>query len=227
MGGIVIKKIFFDTETTGLNCRNCQIIELAMITVVDGKIVEEYDEFIKYEKPLPFKITKITGITDGMLENEGLSEKQVASDLRERLSDEALMIAHNAQFDLSFIYSLLKKYYPDEACELLSKMGWLDTLTVLKDRKKYPHKLIDAVRYYEVEEVNFHRAIDDTKALYEVYKELKKERNDLEEYKNVFGYNPKYGRSGFNFKFIKYGEQQFHNCKVPDNMILPNLIPKK
>jgi len=210
-----------------LNCRNCQIIELAMITVVDGEIVEEYDEFIKYEKSLPFKITKITGITDEMLENEGLSEKQVASDLRERLLDDALMIAHNAQFDLSFIYFLLKKYYPDEAYGLLSKLDWLDTLTVLKDRKKYPHKLIDAVRYYEVDEVNFHRAIDDTKALYEVFNELKKERNDLEEYKNVFGYNPKYGRNGFNFKFIKYGEQQFHNCKVPDNMILPNLISKK
>lgn len=198
-----------------------------MITVVDGEIVEEYDEFIKYEKPLPFKITKITGITDSMLENEGLSEKQVASDLREHLSDDALMIAHNAQFDLSFIYFLLKKYYPDEACELLSKLDWLDTLTVLKDRKKYPHKLIDAVRYYEVEEVNFHRAIDDTKALYEVFNELKKERNDLDEYKNVFGYNPKYGVGGLKFKFIKYGAQQFHNYKVPDNMILPNLISKK
>lgn len=198
-----------------------------MITVVDGEIVEEYDEFIKYEKPLPFKITKITGITDAMLENEGLSEKQVASDLRERLLDDALMIAHNAQFDLSFIYFLLKKYYPDEAYGLLSKLDWLDTLTVLKDRKKYPHKLIDAVRYYEVDEVNFHRAIDDTKALYEVFNELKKERNDLDEYKNVFGYNPKYGVGGLKFKFIKYGAQQFHNFKVPDNMILPNLISKK
>ena len=52
---------------------------------------------------------------------------------------------------------------------------------MLKDRKLYPHKLIDAVEYYEIEKVNFHRAIDDTKALYNVACALKDERNDLKE----------------------------------------------
>lgn len=42
-----------------------------MITVVDGKIVDQFDEFIKCEKPLPSKITKITGIDDETLESEG------------------------------------------------------------------------------------------------------------------------------------------------------------
>ena len=37
---IAIKVIFFDTETSGLDCRDCKIIELAMLTVEDGKIVE-------------------------------------------------------------------------------------------------------------------------------------------------------------------------------------------
>ena len=46
---INMKVIYFDTETTGLKCSDCQIIELAMITVIDGEKVEEYDKFIKVD----------------------------------------------------------------------------------------------------------------------------------------------------------------------------------
>ena len=75
-----MKVIYFDTETTGLDCSSCQIIELAMITVVDGEIVDEYDRFVKVDGMLPQKITRITGITDKMLEDEGFSERTVAED---------------------------------------------------------------------------------------------------------------------------------------------------
>ena len=202
---------------------HCQIIELAMITVVDGEIVEEYDEFIKIDGLLPSKITEITGITDKMLADDGLDEKTVANDLKERLTEGTLMIAHNAQFDLSFVYHLLKRHFPSEADEIVENMHWLDTLTVLKDRKEYPHKLIDAVEHYELEEVNFHRAIDDTKALYEVYKNLKNERDDLAEYIDLFGYNPKYPiDSEYKFDFIKYKRQYYQNIGlVPASQTLP------
>ena len=225
---MTIKKIFFDTETSGLDCRRCQIIELAMITVIDGEIVDEYDEFVKIGGFLPQKITEITGITDQMLKTEGLDESRIASDLKERLTEGTLMVAHNAQFDLSFIYYLLKRHYPNEADALVENVCWLDTLTVLKDRKNYPHKLIDAVKYYGVEKVNFHRAIDDTKALTMVYRELKKERDDLEEYENIFGYNPKYPIRDSRFdKFINYKPQPYHNrgC-LPESEILPRKITR-
>ena len=132
------------------------------------------------------------------------------------------MIAHNAQFDLSFIYHMLFRYFGDEAVEILKNVDWLDTLTVLKDRKDYPHKLIDAVEHYSIEKVNFHRAIDDTKALYQVTQELKKERDDLDEYINLFGYNPKYPlRYDEKFEFINYKKQPYHNCGcLPANKIL-------
>ena len=131
------------------------------------------------------------------------------------------MIAHNAQFDLSFIYFLLKRHFPSEADDIVSSLNWIDTYTVLKDRKEYPHKLIDAVHHYGIEEVNFHRAIDDTKALYEVTKALKNERDDLYEYINVFGYNPKYGVNGMKFSFIEYKAQYYCNSLRPSDEILP------
>lgn len=217
-----MKVIYFDTETTGLKCSECQIIELAMITVVDGKVVDEFDEFIKVDGLLPPRITQITGITDKMLNDYGISEKRIAEDLKDRLTPGTLMIAHNCQFDLSFVYKLMERHFPGEVDEIFTSLDWLDTLTVFKDRAKYPHKLIDAVHHYGIEEVNFHRAIDDTKALYEVTKALKDERDDLEEYINVFGYNPKYGVEGVILDdVIVYKKQYFNNFMVSSGNILP------
>lgn len=204
-----------------MDCINSRIIELAMFTLEDGVITEEYDKFIKIDEPIPPKITQITSITDEMLDSEGVPEEVIADDLKQRLTADTLMIAHNTPFDLSFIYYLLKRHFSDEADEIVANLNWLDTYTVFKDRKAYPHKLIDAVHYYGIEEVNFHRAIDDTKALYEVTKALKNERDDLYEYINVFGYNPKYGVNGMKFSFIEYKAQYYCNSLRPSDDILP------
>ncbi len=204
-----------------MDCINSRIIELAMFTLEDGAITEEYDKFIKIDEPLPPKITQITSITDEMLNSEGVPEEVIADDLKQRLTADTLMVAHNTPFDLSFIYYLLKRHFSDEADEIVASLNWLDTYTVFKDRKAYPHKLIDAVHYYGIEEVNFHRAIDDTKALYEVTKALKNERDDLFEYINIFGYNPKYGVNGMKFSFIEYKAQYYCNSLRPSDEILP------
>ena len=216
-----MKTIYFDTETSGLDCRNCKIIELAMLIDEDGQMTE-YDEFVDIGEPLHPRITKITGITNAMLVNDGQKEANVAWDLKDNMTPGTLMIAHNCQFDLLFVYHLLKRHFPNEADEIVSNVDWLDTLSVLKDRKEYPHKLVDAVEHYHLEKVNFHRAIDDTIALHEVTKAMIQERDDLKEYKNVFGYNPKYGVSGEEFSFIKYKKQYYNNFMVPSSRILPN-----
>ena len=135
-----MKVIYFDTETTGLDCSRCQIIELAMLTVIDGEIEERYDRFIRVDGPLPPRITEITGITDQML-NGGKTEREVAEDLKVRLTPGTVMIAHNCQFDLQFVYHLLKRHLPMEADEIVESLDWIDTVTVLKDRKEYPHRM--------------------------------------------------------------------------------------
>lgn len=219
----VIKVIFFDTETSGLDFINNKIIELAMFTVCDGEVKEKYDEFINIGQPIAPDITELTGITNKMLEEEGIDEKDVACDLKKRLTPGTLMVAHNCQFDLLFVYSLLKRHFPFQAEDIVSNVRWLDTVTVLKDRKKYPHKLINAVEHYNIEEVNFHRAIDDTKALYYVALAMKKERDDLKEYINVFGYNPKYPVK-YRLPFITYAKQPFNNFMTSDDKILPKKI---
>ena len=191
-----------------------------MLTVENGKIIEEYDKFVNIGESLSPKIINLTGITNEMIRDEGVDESVIAQDLKERMADDTLMIAHNCQFDMFFVYHLLFRHYPDEAYDIVSSAKWIDTVTVLKDRKDYPHKLIDAVRHYELEEVNFHRAIDDTKALYKVTLKMKEDEDNLKDYINIFGYNPKYG-PGTIMRFIEYKSQPYHNrgCLPRDEML--------
>ena len=226
-GVFIIRKIFFDTETSGLDCFDCKIIELAMVIVENGKIIEKYDEFINIGEPISPRVIELTGITNEMLKSEGKDEKTVANDLKERITEDTLMIAHNCQFDLLFVYQLLKRNFPEEADDIILNLKWLDTLTVLKDRMSYPHRLDNAVEHYNVEKVNFHRAVDDTKALYYITLAMKEERDDLSEYINVFGYNPKYGVSGPRVPIIKYKPQRFRYRIVPQDEILPRLSSDK
>lgn len=221
--------IVFDCETNGLDADKCQIIELAAIKVVindnDEILIEEkMDMFIKQPigEKLPHKIVELTGITDELLFNEGVEMKEAAKCFMELLHEPVLLVAHNAQFDVLFLHSLLKEYK-------LPKIDYLDSLTVYKDRRPYPHKLENAIISYGLQDrvQNSHRAIDDVIALWEVLKEMDLERSDLITYINLFGFNPKYGVSGRKIDGIRYVEQSFHNFMTNEYDALPMVVKRK
>mgnify|MGYP003291911466 CR=1 FL=1 len=89
--------------------------------------------------------------------------------------------------------------------------------------RKYIEKLLKNIIELDIEQYSLHRAIDDTKALYYVTLEMKKERNDLAEYINIFGYNPKYGVGGIRFPFIEYKPQRFRYRMAEPDEILPRI----
>lgn len=220
--------IYFDTETTGLNAETCKIIELAAIQYrnINGRWVEgpHMDALIKLPEggKIPDKIVELTHITDDMLELSGIPEKEALELISTYFMGKTLLIAHNIQFDINFlsfafIRSLRKKI------GLITEADYIDTLTVCKDRKSYPHKLENMIEYYNLSDQcqNSHRAIDDVYALALVTDKLIKERDDLERYINVFGYNPKYGISGKEFRKVKYMRQPYRNSMAAPNEILP------
>ena len=220
--------VYFDTETTGVKPGKDHIIELALLIYDDGELTEEYDEFIQIDEKLPSKIVELTGITDEMLKDEGGAAKDAAAKIITVLKKDSVWVAHNTQFDLLFIYNLLKEYFDEEdILDKLSKVKWLDTLTIFKDRAGYPHRLENMVEHYKLKDVRFHRAIDDARALKECLKELKLERNDIKEYVNLFGYNPKYGVTGEKFQFITYARQPYFNGLKAYRNILPKAIKEE
>ena len=168
------------------------------------------DDFIKLPDgwKLDEKIIELTHITDEMLETEGISAKESAEKFSDMLSGKVLLIAYNAQFDMNYLFYFLHR---EGLAEKLKGVKMLDALTVYKDRHDYPHKLENAIVVYDLSDkvVNSHRAIDDTKALLEVLKEMSKECCDLPKYINLFGYNKKYGISGSKISSVTYKPQGY------------------
>lgn len=200
--------VVLDTETTGFSPRREEIIELAMLRVTAQGVAEEYDEFIRLPpgRSVPPRITELTGITDEMLLT-GVDKEQAAHTLAAMLGHgKTLVCAYNAQFDLVFLYYLL------DACSLagaLRGVRFLDALTVYKDRRPYPHRLSDAVETYSLVSQNTHRAIDDTRATFELLCAMDEEESDLDRYCNLFGYNEKYGAPKPRISSIRYRPQGF------------------
>lgn len=201
--------LVFDTETSGLSPTGDEIIEFAAVKLAmqDGQIAvtAEEDEFIRRrdDRRLPPRITALTGITDEVLREEGISKQAFAALLAELLDRETMLAAYNAQFDLLFLYYFLAQYGD---ARILREKPKLDVLTVYRDRRPYPHRLNDAIFAYGLQEKvrNSHRAIDDVRATAELLRAMQAERADLDRYVDLFGYSPKYGVSGPRIGSVRY-----------------------
>ena len=207
--------VFFDTETTGLDFARDEIIEFAAVVMElrEGKatVVQEYDQLIALSPGgfVPPKIQELTGITTTDLLERGLPKTQVAREVGEMIQGNTLLLAYNAHFDLSFLFYFLLR---DGDPNVLKGKDKLDLLTVYKDRHDFPHKLCNAIEVYGLSDrfVNSHRAVDDVLATAAVALEMEQEKDDLEQYINLFGYNPKYGVDGKKISTVTYKPQPYH-----------------
>ena len=193
--------VLFDTETTGLAYSRDEIIEFAAVVVelVDGKptITTEYDELVQLAPGslIPPKIQQLTGISNDDVAARGLPKAQVCRDMADLFRGNALLIAFNAHFDLSFLYYMLLR---DGDPTILKGKDKLDLLTAFRDRRVPPNRLANAIDAYNLtgKVVNSHRAVDDVIATVAVMEEMAKEKDDLLHYINLFGYHPIYGLEG-------------------------------
>ena len=210
------KFVIFDTETTGLNFPRDEIIEFSAVVLERREnevvVTREYDNLISLTpgNTVPDMITQLTGISTTDILQRGISKEQVCADIAEMFAGNTLLLAYNAHFDLSFLfYLLLRNGDPT----ILKGKDKLDLLTVYKDRRPFPHKLCNAIDAYGLsgQVVNSHRAIDDVLATVAVMEAMAAEKDDLEQYINLFGYNPKYGIDGKPIGSVTYKPQPYRN----------------
>ena len=203
--------VLFDTETTGLSCSRDEIIEFAAVVVEPQTgVVQEYDELVSLSPGgfVPPRIQELTGISTQDIRERGISKERVCRDIAEMIRGKTLLLAYNAHFDLSFLfYLLLRSGDP----EILKGKDKLDLLTVYRDRRSYPHRLCSAIEAYGLsgKVVNSHRAIDDVLATLAVMEEMEKEKDDLERYVNLFGYNARFGLEGRPISSVTYKPQGY------------------
>lgn len=99
--------VVFDVETTGFSNVYDTIIELAAVKIINGQVVDTFERFSNPHRPLTAKIIELTHITDDMLVNAPEIE-DVIREFHEFIGD-AIVVAHNASFDLGFLYVAYKK----------------------------------------------------------------------------------------------------------------------
>jgi DNA polymerase-3 subunit epsilon len=104
--GPVASAVVLDTETTGTNVREDQVIELAILRfdydTSSGAVLRITDVYSGLEdpgRPIPPESTAIHGITDAMVDGQALDEARVT----EIIAGATLVIAHNAAFDRPFM----------------------------------------------------------------------------------------------------------------------------
>ncbi|OGB05225.1 MAG: DNA polymerase III subunit epsilon [Burkholderiales bacterium RIFCSPLOWO2_12_FULL_64_99] len=125
--GEIAKVLILDTETTGLDSSKDRLIELALILVDVDKatglplqVQEVFDELEDPGRPIPAEATRVTGITDAMVDGKRLNEARVA----ELMAGVDLVIAHNARFDRGFMENRLPAFaYLPWACSV-SEIDW-------------------------------------------------------------------------------------------------------
>ena len=169
--------ICFDLETTGLNANSDKIIEIGAVRVKNRQIVEEFGTFADPGMSLEEKTTELTGITDKMLEGAP-SQKEALQTFIDFCGDSPVLIAHNANFDVSFVKATAKRE------NIKFEFTYADTVPMSRAliMSIKNHKLDTVAKYLKIPSFNHHRACDDARALAYIFIEL---LNMSEKTKNI------------------------------------------
>ncbi len=148
-----------DVETTGQSAVYGRIIELAVIRVDRGRVVETFSSLVNPERYISPMIQSLTGIT-----NEDVENAPVFARIARRLLtllDGAVFVAHNARFDYSFIRN--------EFAALGIPFSARCLCTVKLSRRLYPqyrrHDLSTLIERHELSCNERHRAMGDAEAV--------------------------------------------------------------
>lgn len=96
--------VVLDFETTGFRAGADRIIQIGALKYINHERTELLNSFINPERHIPIVITRLTGISNEMVEMAPTIENKI-EELIEFI-DGLPIIAHNASFDMGFLYAL-------------------------------------------------------------------------------------------------------------------------
>ncbi len=198
--------VFLDFETSGFNPYRDDIIEIA-IKVMNNDIT--YNSLVKPKSNecVSQTITAVTGISNELLRDEGLSWEKAYSELNEILKDilkkspnnKLYIVAHNGEtFDFIFLKRIFSELNSINIKTINTKnIVFIDSLLFsrrLLNRVSYKQETL--CKTYNINTNGNHRALNDVKALEELYiilcdilnKELNKRRSVLENPQMIYDY---------------------------------------
>ena len=151
--------VVFDIETTGLSNIGDRITEIGAVRLVNGQVTDTFNTFVNPGKPIPDRITKLTGITNDMVADAPAEEQAVADFLR--FAGDDVLVAHNSKFDVGFIRAACNRH------QIPFNPTHIDTVllaqTLIRGLKNY--KLDTLAKHFQLGDFNHHRASDDAAML--------------------------------------------------------------
>lgn len=163
--------VIADIEATGLGPER-QMIELALITIDDGKVVDVYQTLLDPLIPLPKHIYDLTMIHPKEL--AAAPKFYEVAELVESKLRGATFVAHNVGFDWPMLA---------QAFELMGKTLKMKTMCTLRlSQELVPglkgYTLEDMARFFRIKLQVRHRALPDAKACLELFRNLMELRHD-------------------------------------------------
>ena len=158
--------VFVDLETTGGSPAYHRVIEVGLVRLRDGELIEEWSSLIDPQSSIPANIESFTGITNEMV--RGAPQfSEVATLLKAKLQG-AQFVAHNARFDYSFLRREFSRVKIDFAATPLC--------TVKLSRQLYPqhirHNLDAVMERHGISGFVRHRALGDAQVLREFWRQV-------------------------------------------------------
>ncbi len=155
--------VVFDLETTGLSPNTCKIIEIGAVKVENGQIVDRFSTFVNPKEPIPYKIEELTSIRDDMVIDAPTIEEILPEFMK--FCEGSIMVAHNAEFDMSFI----KKNCDRQGISYDFTIGDTMTLAQLLLPNLNRFRLDTVAKAIGVHLGNHHRAVDDAACTADIF----------------------------------------------------------
>lgn len=147
--------VAFDIETTGLNPKRDRLTEIGAVILENGQVTKKFQTFVNPGCPVPQEITKLTGITDEMVQDAPSQEQAIRAFLD--FAGNHPLAAHNADFDMGFIKDGCERYGIPFALTSIDTLALAQNL--LPDLGRYKLNLV--ARHLDLPDFNHHRASDD------------------------------------------------------------------
>ncbi len=156
-----------DVETSGISAVYDRIIEVAVLRISGGELIEQFSTLVDPERAIPSYITRLTGISDRDVRGAPVF-RDIKDDLL-RLFAGAILVAHNARFDYGFIRGEFGRERIDFSATCLC--------TVRLSRRLFPdyrrHNLDSVIARFDLDCADRHRAIGDALVLWEFLRLLR------------------------------------------------------
>lgn len=158
--------IAIDVETTGISPEKERIIEIGAFRPETGEV---FRTLIQPGRPLPEKITELTGITDDMLVGAPEEAEAIKAWL-EFLDGDTILLGHNISFDHSFLVQAIRRCGYEEPA-----FRGIDTLKLSRVLcPELPNKKLETmVAHFGLTNERAHRAFEDARVTVELYRCLK------------------------------------------------------